>query len=99
MGDMESQMQSLMEGSNYDYYLHHEERENAFNARLEYEKNCILKYDRPNMPSRTPIKGERIEDYAHKFNTTVELMKEVLPSVENYLEDKGVGRQRTNNVL
>ncbi|MBW1853130.1 MAG: hypothetical protein JRJ00_00355 [Deltaproteobacteria bacterium] len=87
MGDMESKMQSLIEGSTYLMGEWYKELDNAFNARLEYEMNCFRKYDRPNMPSLTPIKGERMGDYARKFNTSIDLMKEVLPSVERHIEE------------
>ena len=52
--------------------------ERAFNARLAYEKNCIAKYDYPDWmckPSKPPIKGERMIDFAMKYNTTIEEMK------------------------
>lgn len=62
------------------------EIENSFNALLAYEKNCILKYDRPNKPSICPKRGERMQDFALKFNTSIELMKKQRNMVELYLE-------------
>ena len=64
-------------------------RSTAFCARLEYERNCIEKYDRPGSPSYTPPIGERMLDYAEKFGCTLSEMKDVLPEVEKYL---GLGR-------
>jgi len=59
----------------------------AFDARLAYERNCIAKYDYPdNRPSKSPIFGERMIDYAYKFGTTVEEMKKVEGQVELFLE-------------
>lgn len=57
----------------------------AFIARLEYEKNCIAKYDRPNRPSIAIPEGERMSDFAYKFGCTVKEMKDVLPEVERFL--------------
>lgn len=65
-----------------------EKHERAFNARLAYEKNCIAKYDYPDWmmkPSKPPIKGERMEDYACRYGTTIKEMKDVLPAVERGL--------------
>lgn len=61
------------------------DRTPAFNARLAYEKNCIAKYDQPQRPSKTPIEGERMIDYAYMFGCSVEEMKQVLPEVERHL--------------
>lgn len=62
--------------------------ERAFNARLAYEKNCIAKYDyQDNIPSKPPIKGERMEDFACRFGTTIQEMKECLPAVERALNN------------
>lgn len=66
------------------------ERKLAYSARLAYEKNCILKYDRPNMNSVTPKKGESLKDYALMFGTTPEAMKEILPEVERELKRLGL---------
>ena len=65
-----------------------EKYERAFNARLAYEKNCIAKYDYPdNRPSRPPKKGDTMLDYAFRFGTTIEEMKECLPAVEHALQN------------
>ena len=57
--------------------------ERAFQALLAYEKNCIAKYDSPdNRPSKPPIKGERMSDYAERYGTTIEEMKSHWKSVE-----------------
>ena len=62
--------------------------ERAFNARLAYEKNCIVKYDYPdNRPSKPPIKGERMEDFACRFGTTIQEMKDVEMQVERALQN------------
>jgi len=66
-------------------FTHNQLSENAFNARLAYELNCEAKYDYPSRPSRCPIKGERMIDYAERFETTLEEMKRVLPAVEIYM--------------
>ena len=57
----------------------------AYEALLAYEKNCIEKYDRPHGPSMTPPKGERMEDYAIMYNTTVKEMKNHWRAVEKEL--------------
>jgi len=41
----------------------------AFDALLAYELNC-MKYDRVGKPTYLP-EGERIEDFAYKYRTTV----------------------------
>lgn len=57
--------------------------ERAFQALLAYEKNCIAKYDYPdNRPSKPPIKGERMSDYAERYGTTIEEMKSHWRGVE-----------------
>jgi len=64
--------------------------ERAFNARLAYEKNCIAKYDYPDWmkkPSKPPIKGERMEDFACRFGTTIQEMKDVEMQVERALQN------------
>ncbi len=58
----------------------------AFDAALAYEKNCRMKYDHPLFPSRNPIKGERISDFAEKFQTTVNEMKLQWKAVEFTLD-------------
>ncbi len=60
-------------------------RKPAFDALLEYERNCQAKYDRPGQPSRTPPQGERMEDYARKHGVTIEQMKECRNDVEKFL--------------
>lgn len=60
--------------------------ERAFNARLAYEKNCIAKYDYPdNRPSKPPKAGDTMLDYAFRFGTTIQEMKEVEQQVERFL--------------
>lgn len=60
-----------------------EKSERAFQALLAYEKNCIAKYDYPdNRPSKPPIKGERMSDYAERYGTTIEEMKSHWKGVE-----------------
>jgi hypothetical protein len=64
--------------------------ERAFQARLAYEKNCIVKYDYPDWmmkPSLPPKQGEGMSDYAMRFGTTIEEMKECLPAVERALQN------------
>lgn len=62
--------------------------ERAFQALLAYEKNCIAKYDYPdNRPSKPPIKGERMSDYAERYGTTIEEMKRHWRGVEYALEN------------
>ena len=64
--------------------------ERAFNARLAYEKNCIAKYDYPDWMcklSKPPIKGERMEDFACKFGTTIQEMKDCEMQVERALQN------------
>jgi hypothetical protein len=65
-----------------------ERYQRAFNAALAYEKNCIAKYDYPdwmNKPSKPPKKGERMEDYAAKYGTTIKEMKDQWRNVERAL--------------
>lgn len=67
-----------------------EKDKKAFEALLAYEKNCIAKYDYPDWmgkPSKPPIKGERMEDFAFKFGTTIEEMKLQWRLVEYYLKN------------
>lgn len=64
--------------------------ERAFNARLAYEKNCIAKYDYPDWmgkPSKPPINGERMGDFAYRFETTIQEMKDVETQVERALQN------------
>lgn len=64
-----------------------EKQERAFNAALAYEKNCVLKYDYiDNRPSRLPSKGERIGDFAYRYGTTVEGMKNQWRQVEHVMK-------------
>lgn len=69
-------------------YLDKQER--AFNALFFYEINCIEKYDVPGKPSKLPPKGERMEDFAMKYGTTVEKMKKMWPQVEFRLKELGI---------
>lgn len=60
----------------------------AFQALLAYEKNCIIKYDYPdNRPSKPPIKGDRMSDYAEKYGTTIEEMKNHWRGVEYIIKN------------
>lgn len=61
---------------------------NAFRARLAYERRCAWRYDRPGRPSLPIQKGDRMEDFAIKFGTTVQEMKDVLREVEKFMEDE-----------
>lgn len=63
-----------------------EAHDRAFNARLAYENNCMLKYDRPHRPSLPIPKGERMEDYAEQFVTSVKEMMDCELAVERYIE-------------
>ena len=66
-----------------------ESQERAFNAALAYEKNCIAKYDYVDMrPSRPPKKGERMEDFACRYGTTVKEMKNQWRQVERALANE-----------
>lgn len=61
----------------------------AFNAALHYEMNCRAKYDFPdNRPSLPIPKGERIDDFARQYGTTVNEMKERGLMVDNILDNK-----------
>lgn len=63
-----------------------EQQERAFNAALAYEKNCIAKYDYiDNRPSRPPKEGERMEDFARRYRTTIREMKDQWQQVERAL--------------
>lgn len=70
---------------------HSDKYERAFNARLAYEKNCIAKYDYPDWmhkPSKPPIKGERMEDFARKFGTTIREMEDCEIQVDRALQNE-----------
>jgi len=58
----------------------------AYDARLAYEENCLRKYDRVGKPSLPIPIGERLEDYALKYRTTPEAMRQILPTVEAELD-------------
>jgi len=62
--------------------------ERAFNARMAYEKNCILKYDDPlgMRSSKAPRKGERMKDFALLYGVSQQAMKNILPEVEKAIE-------------
>ena len=62
-----------------------EARDRAFVAMMAYEKNCILKYDRDNSPSRPIPKKDQQEAFAIKHRTTVKEMRECLPDVERLM--------------
>ena len=49
---------------------------NAYNALLAYELNCIEKYDQPIGHSKPPKIGDRMVDFAIRFETSVEEMKQ-----------------------
>ena len=72
----------------YEGSLECKDRENAFNARMAYEKNCILKYDDPlgTRPSKTPPRGERMKDYAVRYGVSEQSMRDILPDVEKAIE-------------
>lgn len=64
----------------------HYESEKAFNALLEYEINCQMKYDRPfGLPSKNPKRGERMEDFACWHGTTAQKMKNSWKAVEEWI--------------
>jgi len=63
-----------------------EKQQRAFNAMLAYERNCIQKYDRENLPSLPPKQGENMKDFAAKFDTTVEEMRRCEGEVEKCIE-------------
>ena len=63
----------------------------AFDAALAYEKNCAAKYDYPDwmqVPSRPPKKGESMADFACRYGTTTQEMKECWQQVERALLDE-----------
>jgi len=63
------------------------ESEKAFNALLEYEINCEMKYDRPfGLPSKYPKQGERMVDFAYRHNTSVQRMKNQWRNVEEHIK-------------
>jgi hypothetical protein len=65
-----------------------EKQERAYNALLAYEKNCIrheVKYINPQMV-KIP-KGERMNDFAMRYGTTIKEMKEQWREVEYALEN------------
>jgi len=66
-----------------------EAQERAFNAALAYEKNCIAKYDYVDMrSSRPPKRGETMQDFAFKYGTTVNEMKNQRRQVESALANE-----------
>lgn len=58
--------------------------ERAVRARYEYEMNCFAKYDyhNPFRPNRPIPVGERLIDYAVKYNVSMNLIKLALIEVE-----------------
>lgn len=60
----------------------------AFDALVAYERNCIAKYDHPVHPSRKPVEGERMEDFARQYGTTIDDMKKARNEVEAFLENQ-----------
>tara|TARA_R110000772_G_C13310332_1_gene440574 strand:- start:8779 stop:9270 length:492 start_codon:yes stop_codon:yes gene_type:complete len=50
--------------------------QNAYNALLAYELNCMEKYDQPMGHSKPPKMGDRMVDFAIRFGTSVEQMKQ-----------------------
>jgi hypothetical protein len=68
-------------------YISWEKSRRAFQALLEYEKNCILKYDyTDDRPSKRPIPSETMGAYAQKYMTTIREMKIHWREVENELK-------------
>ncbi len=63
------------------------EADKAISALLAYELNCQAKYDAPGRPSKMPVKGERMEDFATRYGTTVGRMKKMWRQVEYILAD------------
>ncbi len=60
----------------------------AFDAALAYEINCRAFYDRPYKSSLPIPKGQQMQDYAIKYNTTVEEMKKQELHVDAFLKSK-----------
>lgn len=63
-----------------------EKQERAYNALLAYEKNCLkheAKYINPQM-AKIP-KGERMNDFAMRYGTTIKEMKHQWRQVESAL--------------
>lgn len=72
--------------------------ERAFNAALAYEKNCYLKYDDPfNRPGRPIPPGETMKDFASRFGTTVEEMKQQERQVDAEIERTNFKLKRKGN--
>lgn len=65
----------------------------AFDAMLSYEKNCMEKYDRGNIPIP---KGERMACFAMRYKTTVEEMKQQTIRVYSVLGLDKLGRKKNN---
>lgn len=64
-----------------------DKQQRAFRALLEYELNCIVKYDYPdNRPSKPPIKSETMYAYSQKYGTTIEEMKKFEKQVEDEIK-------------
>lgn len=62
--------------------------ERAFQALLEYEKNCKAKYDYPDhRPSRPIPRGEWMIDFAVKHGTTIKEMKKYESEVDKILNN------------
>ena len=71
-----------------------DKQQRAFKALLEYELNCIAKYDYlDDRPSKPPKKGETMFDYANKYGTTIEEMKKYWQEVENEIKRQNHGRK------
>jgi len=66
----------------------------VFDARMAYETNCMNLYDDPLglRPSKTPIRGDRMEDFACRYEVDVREMIDILPAVEKALGIEGPKR-------
>lgn len=71
-----------------------EKQKSAFDAAIAYEENCITKYDHPFLPSRTPKKGETMSDFAFKFGTTIEEMKNQWKQVDEAFKKKDLNNKK-----
>lgn len=75
----------IKDGLTNDLWRQHDN--NCFLAALVYERNCIKKYDYTDeRPSKTPIKGERMDDFAKIYQVSVKEMKNKWLAVEEFLK-------------
>lgn len=63
-----------MRSKGYYGFFEGEHNMDACNAMCEYEANAI-QYDKPGVPTYLP-EGESMYDYARKYHTTIDEMKE-----------------------